>query len=61
MHGLVICKNKKWSDQKQPEKVEYIIFPIINQWGFSVANDTRFFIQSATKHYEAFCRPVNFD
>ena len=31
----------KRSDQKQPRKGGDIIFPIISQWGLSVAIDTR--------------------
>ena len=56
MHVLVTCKYKKGSDQKQPRKGAYTIFPIISQWGFSIAMDTRGLIQSASKHYAAFPR-----
>ena len=48
---------KKGSDQKQPRKGEDTIFPIITQWGLSVALDTRVLIQSASKHYAAFPLP----
>ena len=47
----------KESDQKQPWKGGDTIFPIISQWGLSVAMDTRVLIQSASKHYEAFPHP----
>ena len=45
---------KKESDQKQPRKGGDIVFPIISQWGLSVAMETRVFIQSAPKLYAAF-------
>ena len=32
-------------------------FPIISQWGLSVAMDTRVLIQSASKHYAVFPHP----
>ena len=38
----------------QPRKGGDIIFPIISQWGLSVAMGTRVLIQSASKHYVAF-------
>ena len=57
MHVLVTCKYKKGLDQKQPRKGRDTILPIINQWGFSVAMDTRVLIQSGSKHYEAFPHP----
>ena len=47
----------KGSGQKQPRKGGDIIFPIISQWGLSVAMDTRVLIQSASKHYAAFRQP----
>ena len=47
----------KRSDQKQPRKGGDTIFPIISQWGISVAMDTRVLIQSASKHYAAFPHP----
>ena len=34
-----------------------IVFPIISQWGLSVAMETRVFIQSAPKPYAAFPQP----
>ena len=54
MHVLVICKYKKGLDQKQPRKGGDIVFPIISQWGLSVAMETRVLIQSVPKHYAAF-------
>ena len=33
------------------------IFPIVSQWGLSVAMDTRVLIQSASNHYAAFPHP----
>ena len=50
--------SKKGSAQKQPRKGGDIIFPIISQWGLSVAMDTRVLIQSASKHYAAFPPPA---
>ena len=47
----------KRSDQKQPRKGGDTIFPIISQWGLSVAMETRVLIQSASKHYAAFPHP----
>ena len=47
----------KGSNQKQPRKGGDIVFPIISQWGLSVAMDTRVLIQSASKHYAAFPHP----
>ena len=57
MHVLVTCKYKKGSDQKQRRKGGDIIFPIISQWGLSVAMETRVLIQSAPKPYAAFPHP----
>ena len=57
MHVLVTCKYKKGSDQRQPIKGGDIVFPIISQWGLSVAMDTRVSIQSAPKPYAAFPPP----
>ena len=48
---------QKGSDQKQPRKGGDIVFPIISQWGLSVAMETRVLIQSAPKPYEAFPPP----
>ena len=45
------------SDQKQPRKCEDIVFPIISQWGLSVAMETRVLTQSAPKPYSAFPPP----
>ena len=45
---------KQRSDQKQGGKGGDIIFPIISQWGLSVAMETRVLIQSAPKPYAAF-------
>ena len=47
----------KISDKKQLRKGGDTIFPIISQWGLSVAMDTRVLIQSASKHYAAFPQP----
>ena len=47
----------KGSDQKQPRKCWGIIFPIISQWGLSVAMKTRVLIQSAPKLYAALPPP----
>ena len=57
MHVLVTSKYKKGSDQKQPRKGGDIIFPIITQWGLSVAMETRVLIQSAPKPSAAFPSP----
>ena len=54
MPVLITCKYKKRSDQKQPGKGGDIIFPIVSQWGLSVAMETRVLIQSAPKPYAAF-------
>ena len=48
---------QKGSDQKQPRKGGDIVFPIISQWGLSVAMETRVLIQSAPKLYAAFPPP----
>ena len=40
---------QKESDQKQPRKGGDIIFPVISQWGRSVAMETRVLSQSAPK------------
>ena len=48
---------KKYRVKKQPRKGGEIIFPIISQWGLSVAMETRVFIQSAPKPYAAFPPP----
>ena len=50
----VTCMYKKNRIKKQPRKGGYIIFPIISQWGLSVAMETRVLIQSAPKSYAAF-------
>ena len=44
MHVLVTRKYKKRSDQKQPRKGGDIVFPIVTQWGLSVAMETRVLI-----------------
>ena len=54
MHVLITCKYKKGSEQKQPRKGGDIVFPIISQWGLSVAMETKVLIQSAPKPYAAF-------
>ena len=53
---IITCKYKK-KDQKQPRKGGEIVFPIISQWGLSVAMETRVLIQSAPKSYAAFPPP----
>ena len=57
MSGLIQLKIKldqafmlKGSDQKQQRKGVDTIFPIISQWGLSVAMEMRALIQSAPKH-----------
>ena len=57
IQGQVTPKWVVWSDKKQPRKGGDIIFPIISQWGFSVAMETRVLIQSAPKPYAAFLYP----
>ena len=47
----------KGSDQKQPRKGGDIIFPIISQWGLSVAMETRVLVQTAPKPNAAFPPP----
>ena len=44
-------------DQKQQRKGGDTTFPIISQWGLSIAMDTVFLIQLASKHYAAFSIP----
>ena len=44
MHVLVTCKYKKDRIKKQPRNGGDIIFPIISQWGLSVAMETRVLI-----------------
>ena len=44
-------------ESKETEKNGHTIFPIISQWGISVAMETRVLIQSASKHYAAFPHP----
>ena len=53
MHVLVTCKYKKDRIKSSREQVE-ICFPIISQWGLSVAMETRVLIPSASKPYAAF-------
>ena len=48
---------KKDLIKKQPRKGGDIVFPIISQWGFSAAMETRILIQSAPKPYAAFPPP----
>ena len=57
MHVLVTCKYKRDRIKKQPRKGGDIVFPIISQWGLSVAIETRVLIQSAPKPYAAFPLP----
>ena len=56
MHVRVACKYKKDQIKNNREKVE-TLFPIICQWGLSVAMETRVLIQSAPKPYAAFPPP----
>ena len=49
MRVLVTCKYKKDRMKSNRGKGERTIFPIISQWGLSVAMDTRVLIQSASK------------
>ena len=49
--------SEKGSDQKQPRKGGDIIFPIISQWGLSVAMETRVLIPSAPKPYATSSHP----
>ena len=48
MHVLVTCKYKKDRIENNREKVD-VVFPIISQWGLSVAMATSVLIQSAPK------------
>ena len=54
MHILVICKYKKDRIKNNRKKGGNIVFSIINQWGLSVAIETRVLIQSSPKPYTAF-------
>ena len=54
MHVLVTCKYKKNRVKSNKEKDGDIIFPIISQFGLSVAMETRVLIQSAPKTYTGF-------
>ena len=47
----------KKMDKKQPRKGGDIIFPIISQWGLSVAMETRVLIQSAPNLMQPFPHP----
>ena len=47
----------KGSDQKQLRKGGDIIFPIISQWGLSLAMETRVLIQSVPNPHAAFRPP----
>ena len=57
MHVHVTCKYEKDRIKKQPRKGGHIFFPIISQWGLSVAMETRVLNQSAPKPYAAFPHP----
>ena len=57
IHVLVTCKYKKDRIKKQLRKGGDIVFPIISQWGLSVAMETRVLIQSAPKPYAVFPPP----
>ena len=55
------CQGQIWSFQKgwiknNREKVD-IIFPIVSQWGLSIAMEMRILIQSAPKPYASFPPP----
>ena len=52
--SLLPAKYKKDRIKKQLRKGGDIIFPIISQFGLSVAMETRVLIQSAPKPYAAF-------
>ena len=54
---VVTCKYKKDRIKKQSRKGGDIVFPIISQWGLSVAMETRVLIQPAPKPYAAFPPP----
>ena len=54
MHVLVTCKYKKDRIKNNRKKGGDIVFSIINQWGISVAIETRVLIQSSPKPYTAF-------
>ena len=57
MHVLVTCTYKKDRIKNNREMIEAdIVFPIISQWGLSVAMETRVLTQSAPKPYAAFPR-----
>ena len=43
MHAFITCKYKKNRIKKQPRKGGDIVFPIISQWGLSVAMETQSF------------------
>ena len=53
-HYLQVWKR---SDHIQQRKGGDIVFPIINQWAFSVAMETTVLIQSVPKPYAAFPPP----
>ena len=57
MHAIDTCKYKKDRIKNNREKGGDIVFPIISQWGLSVAMETRVLIQSAPKYYAAFSLP----
>ena len=57
MHVLVICKYKTDWIKSNREKVGDIVFPIISQWGLSVAMETKVLMQSVPKPYAAFPPP----
>ena len=61
-HLSPMCQGQTWSFQKgriknNREKVETSFFPIISQWGLSVARETTALIQRAPKPYAAFPPP----
>ena len=59
MQILVTCKNKKdqIKKEKKREKGGDIVFPIISQWGISVAMETRVLIQLPQNLMQPFPHP----
>ena len=57
MHVHVTCKYKKDRIKNNREKGGDIVFPIISQWGLSVAMETTALMQSASKRYAALPLP----
>ena len=57
MHVLVTCKYKEDRIKNNLVKGGDTIFPVISQWGLSVAVDTRVLIQSASNIMQPFPNP----